>query len=70
MIKLANNYDLLSVFLVVGTVEEALNLGPVTFEERYGVSKPSQDSDILFHCRAGVRSLDAIEIANKLGYSK
>ncbi len=38
--------------------------------ERYGIHKPSQDKDIVFNCRAGVRSLVAIESANKLGYSR
>ena len=40
------------------------------FQERYGVPKPTQDSDVIFHCRAGVRSLVAIDTANKLGYSR
>lgn len=54
----------------VGQVEEALRLEGDTFKERYGVAKPKQDTDIIFHCRAGVRSLTAMESANKLGYSR
>jgi rhodanese-related sulfurtransferase len=40
------------------------------FEEQYRVPKPTKDSDIIFNCRGGVRSLTAIEIANRLGYSR
>lgn len=40
------------------------------FEERYGVVKPTQDTDIIFHCRGGVRSLVAMDAAFKLGYPR
>lgn len=52
----------------VGDVEEALRLEEDVFKERYGVMKPSPETDIVFHCRAGVRSLTAMDTANKLGY--
>ena len=56
--------------LLVGSVEEALSDESEIFQERLGVPKPAQDTDIVFHCAAGVRSVVAIEIAHKLGYSK
>ena len=51
-------------------MERAFLTVPDLFRERFGISKPSLDTDIIFHCRAGVRSLMAIEIASKLGYLK
>ena len=41
------------------------------FLQKYGAPKPSEeDTNIVFHCRAGVRSLDAMETAHQLGYKK
>lgn len=54
----------------VGEVENALSLEDDFFEQQYGVAKPSQDTEVIFSCRAGVRSLVALETANKLGYSR
>jgi len=55
----------------VGEVESALNLSPEDFHQKYGARKPSkEDSNIVFHCRAGVRSLEAMETAHQLGYKK
>lgn len=62
--------NLLFNVIVVGEVKEALNLESAVFEDRYGASKPSQDADIVFHCRSGIRSLVAISMASKLGYSR
>ena len=55
----------------VGEVESALNMSPEDFHQKYGAQKPSkEDSNIVFHCRAGVRSLEAMETAHQLGYKK
>ena len=56
---------------LVGEVEDALSLRPDQFESKYGAKKPSkEDTNIVFHCRAGVRSLSALESAHQMGYSK
>ena len=53
----------------VGEVEDALSLESEEFEEHYGACKPSREkTDIVFHCRSGVRSLVAMEMAHRLGY--
>ena len=58
-------------FLVVGEVESALKMTAEDFLQKYGAPKPSkEDTNIVFHCRAGVRSLDAMETAHQLGYKK
>lgn len=62
--------SLVMFYLVVGDIEDALSLEEDMFEERYGISKPSLDADIVFSCRAGIRSLVAIELAKNLGYSR
>jgi len=46
-------------------------MSPEDFHQKYGARKPSkEDSNIVFHCRAGVRSLEAMETAHQLGYKK
>ena len=56
---------------LVGQVTEALKLSDEEFLNEYGVPKPSRDdSNIVFHCRSGIRSKTALEFAYQLGYSK
>ena len=41
------------------------------FIYKYGAAKPSaDDQNVVFHCRAGVRSKEAMDIAQSLGYAK
>lgn len=55
----------------MGEIEEAFKLSPEAFRERYGAVKPSmEDSNIVFHCRAGIRSRTAMTTVHELGYSK
>ena len=44
-------------------------MSPRTFKERYGVPKPSkEDTNIVLHCRAGVRSHQGVELAYLMGF--
>ena len=57
--------------MLVGEVEEALALHPDEFEAKYKAKKPSKkDTNIVFHCRAGMRSLSALQSAHQMGYSR
>ena len=69
---LATCYIYMYFFLfIVGEVESALKMTAEDFLKKYGAPKPSEeDTNIVFHCRAGVRSLDAMETAHQLGYKK
>ena len=52
-------------------MEEALKMTPDKFLLKYKCPKPSKDdTDIIFHCKKGVRSQKALQIAHQLGYSK
>ncbi|XP_043083034.1 thiosulfate:glutathione sulfurtransferase isoform X2 [Puntigrus tetrazona] len=60
-----------SVNIPLGQLEESLNLAPQRFQQQFGVKAPKkEDDDIVFHCRSGKRSLTALEIAHRLGFSK
>uniref|UniRef100_A0A8C2KIA4 Si:ch211-161h7.8 n=1 Tax=Cyprinus carpio TaxID=7962 RepID=A0A8C2KIA4_CYPCA len=60
-----------SVNIPLGQLEESLKLPPLQFQQQFGVKAPKkEDDDIVFHCRSGKRSLTALEIAHRLGFSK
>jgi predicted sulfurtransferase len=47
---------------------DALFLPAHEFEDRFGFSKPKADQELVFYCRAGVRSSAAAELARQVGY--
>ncbi|KAL7840775.1 hypothetical protein AOLI_G00260980 [Acnodon oligacanthus] len=52
-------------------LEESLQLPPKVFERRFQVKAPKKEDDnIVFHCQRGRRSLTALEIALRLGFSR
>uniref|UniRef100_A0A3B4EB75 Rhodanese domain-containing protein n=1 Tax=Pygocentrus nattereri TaxID=42514 RepID=A0A3B4EB75_PYGNA len=54
-----------------GSLEESLQLPPKAFERRFQVKVPKkEDENIVFHCQTGRRSLTALEIALRLGFSR
>jgi len=60
-----------NVNIPLGTLAGALKLPEDKFKTMYGVKKPAvSDSDIVFHCRSGKRSLQALGIAQEAGYNK
>ena len=54
----------------MGEVEEALQLSPEYFQKNYDALQPKKHQDIVFYCMAGIRSLDALQTAQDLGYTK
>ncbi|XP_077987967.1 thiosulfate:glutathione sulfurtransferase-like isoform X1 [Glandiceps talaboti] len=55
----------------LGEVEEALVMDPAKFQEKYKAEMPKKsDTNIIFHCLAGIRSADALSTAHNLGFSK
>lgn len=38
------------------------------FEDRFGFSKPDADKEVVFYCKAGVRSSAAAQLAQQIGY--
>lgn len=56
---------------LVGTVPEAFGLSPRQFKQLYNVEMPDpEDSNIVFQCRAGVRSRQALRDVHKHGFTK
>lgn len=44
-------------------------LPPEEFEERYGFEKPGKEQEVIFYCKAGVRSKAAAKLAEQAGWA-
>ncbi|KAJ8411502.1 hypothetical protein AAFF_G00163100 [Aldrovandia affinis] len=53
----------------LGQVNQALQLSPEEFKEKYGGDKPVPSDHVVFSCLAGIRSKKALDEAVNLGYS-
>ena len=49
---------------------EAMLLPADEFEDRFGFEKPRADQEVVFYCRAGVRSSAAAQVAEQAGYQR
>jgi len=45
-----------------------LFLPPEEFEERFGWEKPGRETEVVFYCKAGVRSRAAARMAREAGW--
>ena len=58
------------ILFIVGTLDDAFQMSSEDFKTSYGIKKPSVgDDNIIFHCKRGIRSRVAMEIAIKHGYT-
>ncbi|KAK5118691.1 hypothetical protein LTR85_007897 [Meristemomyces frigidus] len=47
---------------------DAMLLPADEFEDRFGFAKPDADKEVVFYCKAGVRSSAAAQLAAQVGY--
>lgn len=59
-----------AINIPVKELPTAFGLRPGEFQRKYGVAKPSPDTEIVFSCRAGPRALNAAKMVNSMGYDK
>jgi len=59
-----------AINLPIASSPEALSLPRDEFEDRFGVSKPRKDQEVVFYCKAGIRSTAAAQLALQEGYQK
>ncbi|CCG83917.1 protein of unknown function [Taphrina deformans PYCC 5710] len=57
-----------SINLPLSTLEATLSLPASEFRRRLGVEKPAVEEEVVFYCKAGVRSTSASRIAERQGY--
>ncbi|KAM9440063.1 thiosulfate sulfurtransferase/rhodanese-like domain-containing protein 3 [Clarias gariepinus] len=58
-----------SINVPLGQLQEALQLKPEEFKEKYGGAMPAISDCVVFTCLAGVRAQKALEAARSLRYS-
>ncbi|CCX05842.1 Rhodanese-like domain-containing protein [Pyronema domesticum] len=56
--------------LPITSAPEALCLPEDEFVDRFGFAKPPKDAEVVFYCKAGVRSAAAAQLALQMGYEK
>ena len=55
----------------VGEIEVALDMPDKDFTNKYGIAKPLQTGEnMVIYCRSGRRSLEAITLARKMGFTE
>ncbi len=54
----------------IDSAPEALSLSPDEFRARFGFAKPPPSKEVVFYCKAGIRSATAAELALRNGYEK
>ncbi|KAH8392616.1 heat shock protein 67B2-like [Drosophila serrata] len=57
-----------SINIPLGVVSQELAASGQVFKSKYGREKPEPDTEIIFHCKIGKRSLKAAESAAALGF--
>ncbi|KAK2011207.1 Rhodanese-like protein [Colletotrichum eremochloae] len=54
----------------VSTAPESFHIPEEDFEERYGFPRPGKNTELVFYCKAGVRSRAAAALAKEAGWTK
>lgn len=57
-----------AINIPVKSQPDAMFLPEDEFEDRFGFSKPEKDQELVFYCKAGVRSSAAAQLAKQYGY--
>ncbi|KAI1748217.1 Rhodanese-like domain-containing protein [Xylaria castorea] len=53
----------------ITTSPDSFHISASEFEERYGYDRPGKDAEVVFYCKAGVRSRAAAGIAREAGWT-
>jgi len=59
-----------AVNIPIASSPDALTLSPEEFEDRFGFAKPELEKEVVFYCKAGIRSSAAAQVAVGVGYRR
>ncbi|OCK86077.1 Rhodanese-like protein, partial [Lepidopterella palustris CBS 459.81] len=59
-----------AINIPISSQPDALFLPADEFEDRFGFQKPALSKEVVFYCKAGVRSAAAAQLARQSGYDK
>lgn len=57
-----------AINIPVSSAPDALFMPGHEFEDKFGFAKPKADQELVFYCKAGVRSRAAAQLAQQVGY--
>lgn len=57
-----------AINIPVASAPDALFMPADEFEDKFGFAKPKADQELVFYCKAGVRSSAAAQLAQQVGY--
>ena len=59
-----------SINIPITTQPDSFFITAEEFEDRFGFERPATDQEVVFYCKAGVRSRAAAELAKQGGWKK
>lgn len=59
-----------AVNIPIASSPDALLMPAHEFEDKFEFDKPKADQEVVFYCKAGIRSHAAAEVARQAGYKK
>lgn len=54
----------------ITTAPDSFHISEDDFEDRFGYPRPAQDAEVVFYCKAGVRSRAAAGLAREAGWTR
>ena len=57
-----------AVNIPLSVLSNSLHLPPSAFSQKYGFEKPTNEHELVFYCRSGMRSTTAADVAKRNGY--
>ena len=58
-----------AVNIPLSVLSHSLRLSPSAFTYKFGFEKPTDEHELVFYCRSGMRSTSAADVAKRNGYS-
>lgn len=59
-----------AINIPVKSAPDSYHITDEEFEDRFGYPRPPRDAEVVFYCRAGVRSRAAAGLAKEAGWTK
>ena len=59
-----------AVNIPISSAPDSFHIAEDEFEDRFGYARPDKDAELVFYCKAGVRSRAAAGLAREAGWTK
>jgi rhodanese-related sulfurtransferase len=58
-----------AINIPIKSAPDSFHISDEEFEDRFGHSRPARDAEVVFYCKAGVRSRGAAGLAREAGWT-